>query len=102
MIFVSDSPRRFILLHWDSFLAALCGVIFLLLARLIFISTTRNLDDDNFTSGVIIQLMYCWLTMSPRASGECRLYKTCQLPKCELILDPQVGVPHAGAQRHLE
>jgi len=27
------SPRRFILLHWASFLAALCGVIFLLLAR---------------------------------------------------------------------
>ena len=68
----------------------------------IYLSTTRNLANDNFTSGVIIQLMYCWLTMSPRASGECRLYKTCQLPKCELILDPQVGVPHAGAQRHLE
>lgn len=27
------SPRRFILLHWASFLAALCGVIFLVLAR---------------------------------------------------------------------
>merc|ERR1719430_1869715 len=27
------SPRRFILLHWASFLVALCGVIFLLLAR---------------------------------------------------------------------
>ena len=29
----SDSPRRFILLHWISFLTSLCGVIFLLLAR---------------------------------------------------------------------
>jgi len=27
------SPRRFILLHWISFLTSLCGVIFLLLAR---------------------------------------------------------------------
>lgn len=27
------SPRRFALLHWTSFLAAFCGVIFLLLAR---------------------------------------------------------------------
>merc|ERR1719350_109939 len=27
------SPRRFILLHWASFLTSLCGVIFLLLAR---------------------------------------------------------------------
>merc|ERR1719458_1280972 len=32
-ILLLDSPRRFILLHWASFLAALCGVIFLLLAR---------------------------------------------------------------------
>lgn len=27
------SPRRFVLLHWVSFLTSLCGVIFLLLAR---------------------------------------------------------------------
>jgi len=27
------SPRRFLILHWISFIAALCGVIFLLLAR---------------------------------------------------------------------
>merc|ERR1719481_1853020 len=27
------SPRRFILLHWASFLTSLCGVIFLLIAR---------------------------------------------------------------------
>ena len=30
---ITDSPRRFILLHWASFLTSLCGVIFLLLAR---------------------------------------------------------------------
>ena len=29
----SDSPRRFKLLHWISFLTSLCGVVFLLLAR---------------------------------------------------------------------
>ena len=28
-----DSPRRFKLLHWISFLTSLCGVVFLLLAR---------------------------------------------------------------------
>jgi len=27
------SPRRFILLHWASFLTSLCGIVFLLLAR---------------------------------------------------------------------
>ena len=33
-IFISsDSPRRFVLLHWVSFLTSLCGVVFLLLAR---------------------------------------------------------------------
>lgn len=33
-LFIStDSPRRFVLLHWVSFLTSLCGVIFLLLAR---------------------------------------------------------------------